>query len=81
MSGKPGAASEQITLTDIDVEQRGHDNSYLENQIVQSLSWKNVTVVVPDRETKQPKEILSAINGEVAAGKWATEFATISTGC
>ncbi|KAN0098985.1 P-loop containing nucleoside triphosphate hydrolase protein [Hyaloscypha variabilis] len=69
MSGKPGATSEQITLTDIDVEQRGHDNSYLENQIVQSLSWKNVTVVVPDRETKQPKEILSAINGEVAAGE------------
>jgi len=71
MSGKPGATTEQITLMDIDmdVEQRGHDNSYLENQIVQSLSWNNVTVVVPDRETKQPKVILSAINGEVAAGK------------
>jgi hypothetical protein len=69
MSRKSGITSELITLNEVDVEQRGHDNSYLENQIVQSLSWKDVTVVVPDRETKNPKEILSAINGEVAAGK------------
>lgn len=69
MPPKKDATQEKITLTDIDVEQRGHDNSYLENQIVQSLSWKDVTVVVSDRETKQPKGILNAINGEVAAGK------------
>jgi ATP-binding cassette, subfamily G (WHITE), member 2 len=69
MSGKRDATPEKITLADVDVEQCGHDNSYLENQIVQSLSWKDVTVVVSDRETKRPKEILSAINGEVEAGK------------
>jgi hypothetical protein len=69
MSSKSEPTPELITLADIDVEQRGHDNSYLENRIVQSLSWKDVTVVVSDRETKQPKEILSVINGEVVAGK------------
>jgi hypothetical protein len=69
MSSKSEPTPELTTLADIDVEQRGHDNSYLENRIVQSLSWKDVTVVVSDRETKQPKEILSVINGEVVAGK------------
>lgn len=69
MSAKSLPTPELTTLNDIDVEQRGHDNSYLENQNVQSLSWRGVTVVVSDRETKQPKEILSAINGEVAAGE------------
>jgi hypothetical protein len=69
MSRKSGITSELITLNEVDVERQGHDNSYLENQIFQCLSWKDVTVVVPDRETKHPKEILSAINGEVAAGK------------
>jgi hypothetical protein len=70
MSAKLRPMSELITLGDIDIEQRGHDNSYLENQIVQSLSWRDVTVVVSDRETKRPKEILSAVSGEVAAGEW-----------
>jgi hypothetical protein len=69
MSAKLVPASEFITLGDIDVEQRGHENFYLENQIVQSLSWRDVTVTVSDRETKEPKEILSAISGEVAAGE------------
>jgi hypothetical protein len=69
MSSKSEPTPELIALADIDVEARGHDNSYLENHIVQSLSWKDVTVVVSDRETKEPKEILSAINGDVVAGK------------
>jgi DNA-binding transcriptional regulator LsrR (DeoR family) len=69
MSRKSVTTSELVTLNEIDIEQRGQGSCYLENQIVQSLSWKDVVVVVPDRETKQPKEILSAINGEVVAGK------------
>jgi hypothetical protein len=70
MSAKSFPTPELITINDIDIEERGHDNSYLKNRNVQSLSWRDVTVVVPDRETKQPKEILSKINGEVAAGEW-----------
>lgn len=56
-------------IVDLDIEQYAHDTSYLRNSVVQNLAWSNVTVTVPDRETKQPKEILTAVSGCVAAGK------------
>jgi hypothetical protein len=56
-------------IIEVDIEQYAHDTSYLNNNVVQSLAWKDVTVTVPDRETKLPKEILGGVNGYVAAGK------------
>jgi hypothetical protein len=61
--------SELPGTIDIDIEHSAHDTSYLDNCVVQNLAWSDVTVTVPDRETKLPKEILSVVSGYVAAGK------------
>ena len=54
----------------VDVEKdAGVDYAHLTNSTVQTFSWENITVTVKDRVTKQPKEILSNINGIVKAGR------------
>ena len=63
---------ESPATIDIDVEQCAHDTSYLNNSVVQDLAWSDVTVTVPDRETKLPKQILSDVSGYIAAGKCHT---------
>jgi hypothetical protein len=69
MTLKPPQKSELPAMIELDIEQCAHDTSYLNNTIVQSLAWSDVTVTVSDRETKLPKQILSAVSGYVAAGK------------
>jgi len=54
----------------MDVEQYAHDTSYLNNSVVQSLAWRDVTVTVPDKETKNPNQILTTVSGYVAAGEY-----------
>lgn len=61
--------AELIALREVDIEQQSHDASHLDNRVVKNLAWTDVTVVVPDREMRQQKQILSAVNGHVAAGK------------
>jgi hypothetical protein len=51
-----------------DVEKTG-DYAHLTNTAIRSYAWEGVTVTVKDRETKQPKAILSNINGIVKGGK------------
>jgi hypothetical protein len=56
---------------DIDIEKSsGGDYAPLTNSTVQSYAWENISVTVKDRETKQPKTIVSKINGIVKAGKY-----------
>jgi hypothetical protein len=69
MAPKPPQKSEFPATIEVDIEQCAHDTSYLNNSVVQNLAWSDVTVTVPDRETKLPKQILSAVGGYVAAGK------------
>jgi hypothetical protein len=69
MSLKSPQKSELPESIEMDIEQSAHDTSYLNNSVVQNLAWSNVTVTVPDRDTKLPKQILSAVSGYVAAGK------------
>ena len=53
----------------IDIEKdAGSDYAHLTNTSIQSFSWENVSVTVKDRQTKQPKDILSGVNGIVRAG-------------
>lgn len=53
-----------------DVEKdAGADYAHLTNTVIQSFSWDNVTVTVKDRQTKQPKDILSGVSGSVKAGE------------
>jgi ABC-type multidrug transport system ATPase subunit len=54
----------------IDVEKSaGAGYAHLANISIQSFGWKGVSVVVKDRQTKQPKNILSDVNGVVNAGE------------
>jgi hypothetical protein len=72
MSLKEISTSETVEMQDGDVEQLAGlagDTSYLNNSVVKSLVWRDVDVVVPDRETKKSKQILTSVSGHVAAGK------------
>jgi ABC-type multidrug transport system ATPase subunit len=47
----------------------GGDHTQLTNTNVRSLGWKGVTVTVKDRQSQQPKTILSDVNGIVKSGE------------
>jgi hypothetical protein len=53
----------------VDIEKDAGGYIQLINSSVRSFSWKDITVTVKDRQTKQPKELLHDINGVVKAGK------------
>lgn len=55
--------------TDTDVELHRLPSSHLANDVVAALSWSKLQVVVKDRATKQPMEILSDSTGVVKAGE------------
>jgi hypothetical protein len=74
MTRTPPQKLDLPAIVDLDIEWCAHDTSYLRNNVVQNLAWGDVTVTVPDRDTKQPKEILSAVSGCVAAGKNRLHF-------
>jgi hypothetical protein len=62
-----GAADKETSL--VDIEQQAVSESHLMNTTIHSIFWKNVTVTVQDRETKQPKAIVDGVDGIVEAGK------------
>ncbi|KAM0723909.1 hypothetical protein Q7P37_000899 [Cladosporium fusiforme] len=47
----------------------GGDYAQLTNTNIRSFGWKGVTVTVKDRQTQQPKTILSDVNGIVKSGE------------
>ncbi|KAI7375759.1 hypothetical protein KC332_g18537, partial [Hortaea werneckii] len=47
----------------------GGDYAQLTNTNIRSFGWKGVTVTVKDRQTQQPKNILSDISGIVKSGE------------
>lgn len=49
--------------------EHGDDNAELNNDMVHSLGWRDVTVSVEDSRTKSEKNLLSNINGLVYAGE------------
>ena len=53
----------------LDAENNAGDYADLTNTAVRSFGWTGVTVTVTDRQTKQPKDILSDVNGIVKACK------------
>ena len=69
MAASPPQKLDLPAIMELDIERCARDTSYLSNSVVQNLSWSDIIVTVPDRETKLPKEILSAVSGCVAAGK------------
>lgn len=55
-------------MPDIENAAGGHQTQ-LTNTNVRSLGWKGVTVTVKDRQSQQPKTILSDVNGIVKSGE------------
>lgn len=45
------------------------DYAQLTNTNIRSFGWKGVTVQVKDRQTKEPKNLLTDVNGFVRAGE------------
>jgi len=79
MSTKVLPKSDSIGLKETDVERQAHDTSYLDNSIVKNLAWSDVNVAVRDRETQQPKEILSSVSGHVVAGESSSKLNSEAT--
>ncbi|KAF2136251.1 uncharacterized protein K452DRAFT_322531 [Aplosporella prunicola CBS 121167] len=52
-----------------DAEKGLGDFTHLMNNTVRSYAWEGVTVAVKDRQTKQPKHILSDVTGYIKAGE------------
>jgi hypothetical protein len=65
--------SDGLGVKELDIEQHAHDTSYLNNRVVESLSWNDISVTVRERETKKPKKILDGIRGYVAAGERSSQ--------
>lgn len=54
---------------DVDVELNPKPRPHLTNNVVQSLSWRHISVSIKDRSSKQHFPILSSANGHVEAGQ------------
>jgi hypothetical protein len=52
----------------IDVEKADDGSLFLVNNTVQDFSWKDLTVTVKDRATKEPRQLISEISGSVQQG-------------
>jgi hypothetical protein len=74
MSIKAQPQSKLVELDEVVVCHHAHDTSYLENSIAKSLAWSGVNVIVPDRETKKPKQILTSVSGHVMSGTVSSGF-------
>jgi len=61
-------AHDAVELQEVVIDDCAHETSYLENNFIKSLAWSGVNVVISDRETKKPKEILANVSGHVMAG-------------
>ncbi|KAF4341404.1 ABC transporter G family member 11 [Fusarium beomiforme] len=53
----------------MDSEQRPVAEKHLLNTRIKNFAWRNITVTVKDRETKQPKAIVDNVEGIVEAGE------------
>lgn len=47
----------------------GGDYAQLTNTNIRSFGWKGITVTVKDRQSRQPKTILSDVSGIVRSGE------------
>lgn len=52
---------------DPDLE-RNEDHQFLMNRSVRNFSWKGLTVTVKDRQTKDARELINDISGDVQQG-------------
>lgn len=63
----------------VDTEKADDGSRFLVNNTVQGFSWKDLTVTVKDRATRQPRQLISAITGSVQQGTLQLPFAYLSS--
>ena len=54
----------------IDVEELAEAEAHLRNTTVQNITWRDVSVTVRDRVTKEPKLIVDNVEGAAEAGMY-----------
>lgn len=59
---------DQDGATTGDIEGNKSEQAFFLNDTISSFSWQQLTVTVKDRHTKQPKDLISNINGSVEQG-------------
>jgi ABC-type multidrug transport system ATPase subunit len=58
----------------LDIESQSTHESYVPRDLIQSLSWSNISLTVEDRSTKQPKDLVADVCGCIEAGMCSSTF-------
>lgn len=56
--------------------EKSSSHDYMTNDDVDELRWANISVTVTDKNTKQPKSLLSSVSGDLKAGECHSSRAT-----
>ncbi|KAI5239092.1 hypothetical protein E4T47_09365 [Aureobasidium subglaciale] len=56
--------------------EKSSSHDYMTNSDVDELRWTNISVAVTDKNTKQPKLLLSSVSGDLKAGECYSSRAT-----
>lgn len=48
--------------------ERGDNTDFLRNTVVGDFSWQGLTVTVKDRETKDSRDLINGVSGDVRQG-------------
>ncbi|KAG9511624.1 hypothetical protein KCV07_g10042, partial [Aureobasidium melanogenum] len=52
-----------------DTESQNNHRFNMHNGLVHSLSWSNISLIVEDRSTRQPKDLVANVCGRIEAGE------------
>lgn len=52
----------------LDLERHVTEDAHLINDSVRSFAWEGISVTVKDKKTKEPKTILTSVDGVVRPG-------------
>jgi ABC-type multidrug transport system ATPase subunit len=58
----------------LDMESQSNHEFYVHKDLIQSLSWSNISLTIEDRSTKQPKDLVADVCGCIEAGKCSATF-------
>lgn len=65
------ASGSKTGSPDLDLE-RNEARHFLMNGSVSQFSWSGLNVTVKDRRTKEPRDLIHDISGDVQQGMWIT---------
>jgi ABC-type multidrug transport system fused ATPase/permease subunit len=56
------------------MESQSNHEFHIPKDVIQSLSWSNISLTVEDRSTKHPKDLVADVCGCIEAGKCSATF-------